>query len=172
MTRRRRISRAPRKTKARLTRRRQKARLRGFAAINLVRRGKVESLSAAARAEGTTVKTIRRLLPGALVRQRRRGHISVKASDHYSERVEIVTDLGPLNATAHGSRERELAGRHRSVYVKVLRRELPVSALEEFRGKTVGGHTLISDPDQLFTLAKGGELDQLDALYVSPETRG
>jgi hypothetical protein len=54
----------------------------------------------------------------------------------------------------------------------VLRRDLPASALEEFRGKTVGGHVLISDPDLLFTLAKGGELEQLDALYVSPETRG
>jgi hypothetical protein len=165
-------SKARRKTKAQSTRRRQEARVRGFAAINLVRRGKAKSLSAAARAEGTTVKTIRRLLPGALARRRRGGHVRVKASDRYSERVEILVDLGPLVVTAHGSRERELAGRHRSVYFKVLRRELPASALEEFRGETVGGHKLLSDPDRLFTLATGGELDQLDALYVSPETRG
>jgi hypothetical protein len=166
------ISRATRKTRARITRRRQKSRLRGFAAINRVRRGKAKSLSAAARAEGTTVRTIGRLLPAALVKRRRGGRVRVRASDPYSERVEILTDLGPLDVTARGSRERELAGRHRSVYLKVLRGDLPASALDEFRGKTVGGHRLISDPDLLFTLAKGGELEQLDTLYVSLETRG
>jgi hypothetical protein len=46
------------------------------------------------------------------------------------------------------------------------------SILQQFRGKKVGGHELISDADRLFTLVEGGELDQLDALYVSPETRG
>lgn len=81
------ISRATRKTGARVTRRRQESRLRGFAAINQVRRGKAKSLSAAARAEGTTVRTIKRLLPAALVKRRRGRRIGVKASDPYSERV-------------------------------------------------------------------------------------
>jgi len=58
------------------------------------------------------------------------------------------------------------------VYFKVLGHELSAGTLAEFHGKTVGGHKLISDPDKLFTLAKGGELDQLNALYVGPETRG
>lgn len=170
MRRRKPTSRAPRKTGARITHRRQKSRLRGFAAINRVRRGKSKSLSAAARAEGTTVRTIKRLLPAALVKRRRGRRIRVKASDPYSEQVEILTDLGPLVAKARGSRERELAGRHRAVWIKVLRGELPPSALEEFRGKRVGGHELISDSGQLFILAKESELDQLDELYVSPET--
>src|SRR5215467_15457111 len=112
MRRRKAIPRRSRKKRARLTLRRQKARLRGLAAINRVRRGKAKSLSAAARAEGTTVRTIKRELRAALVKPRRGGRIHVKASDLYSQRVEILTDLGPLDVTARGSRERELAGRH------------------------------------------------------------
>ena len=160
-----------RKAKVRQSPRRLAARLRGLAAINRVRNGQSKTLSAAARAEGTTVRTIRRLLPAALIK-RSGGRIRVKGGDPYSARVEIITDQGPLVVTARGSRKRELAGRHRSVLIRVLRGELPPSALEEFRDKTVGGHELISDADRLFTLAAGGELDQLDALYISPETRG
>jgi hypothetical protein len=159
------------KTQRRQSHHRHEARLRGFAAINRVKRGKSKSLSAAARAEGTTLRTIEKRLPAAVYRDAK-GRIRVKAGDPYSEWVEIMTDLGPLNAKARGSRQRELAGRHRAVWMKVLRRDLPPSALEEFRGKTVGGHELLSDSDRLFTLAKGGELDQLDVLYVSPETHG
>lgn len=171
MRRRNTIRRAVRKRKAWRSRRRQEARLRGFAAINRVKRGKSKSLSAAAHAEGTTLRTIEKRLPAAVYRDAK-GRIRVKAGDPYSEWVEIMTDLGPLIAKARGSRQRELAGRHRAVWMKVLRRELPPTALEEFRGKTVGGHELLSDSDRLFTLAKGGELDQLDVLYVSPETHG
>ncbi len=166
------IPRRPRKQGTRLSLRQQAAKVRGFAAISRVRRGESKSLSAAARAEGTSVRSIRRLLPAALLQDRPGGRIRVKAGDSYSWPVEVVTDLGAVVVNARGSRERELAGRHRSVFNQVLGRELPSSALEEFRNKRVGGHKLISDPDQLFTLAEGGELDQLDALYISPETRG
>lgn len=160
------------KTAARLSPRQEKAKIRGLAAINRVRRGKSRSLSSAAAAEGTSVRTMRRLLPAALLQDRPGGRIRVKAGDPYSAPVEIVTDVGAVVVNARGSRQRELAGRHRAVWTKVLPGELPPRALEEFRGKTVGGHKLISDPNRLFILAEGGELDQLDALYVGPETRG
>jgi len=81
-----------------------------------------------------------------------------------------MTDSGPLVVTAHGSRQRELAGRHRATYMQVLRGKEPASALEQFRGKKVGGHELISDFDQLSVLAQAGVVDQLDSLYVSPDT--
>ena len=156
----------------RLSLRQQEAKLRGFAAINRVRRRKSKTLSAAARAEGTTVKTIRQLLPAAVTQERPGGRIRVKAGDPYSERVQILTDVGAFDVNARGSRQRELAGRHRAVWMKVLPGDLPPSALEEFRGKKVGGRDLLSDPDRLFILAEAGVLNQLDALYVSPETRG
>jgi hypothetical protein len=145
-------------------------RVRALAAINRVRRGQSPTLTAAAKAERTTVKAVQRWLPATVDRDRA-GHLRVRKSDRYAARVEILTDDGLLEVTAHGSRERELAGRHRSVWGRVLRSELPPTALVEFRGKTIGGHELVSDLDRLTTLLKGGALDRLRDLYVSPETR-
>jgi hypothetical protein len=150
----------------------QLAKLKAFAAINRVRKGEFRSLSAAARAEGTTVKTIRRLLPAALIPDRKGGRIRVKAGDPYSAPVEIVTDDGPVVAMARGSRERELAGQHRAIYMQVLGNKLPASALKQFRGKKVGGLELLSDFDRLSVLAKAGVLGQLTILYKSQGTGG
>ena len=169
------------------------ARVRALAAINRVRRGKSPTVSAAAKAERTTVATIRRWLPATL-RRDRAGRLRVKTSDRYAARVEILTDDGVVEVTARSSRERQLAGRRlggsrqdrgRRVDIPIVLkrlRDLYVSpetrywvnqptALAEFRGKTVGGHELLSDPDRLTTLLKGGALDRLRDLYVSPETR-
>jgi hypothetical protein len=143
--------------------------VRAFAAINRVRRGESKTLSSAARAERTTVETIRKLLPAALGQNRPGGRIRVKAGDTYSATVQIFTVRGPLHVTAHGSRERELAGRHRATVIRVLRNEESGSALHKFRGKSVGGHPLITDINVLSEPAHGGVLDQLDSLYVTPD---
>jgi hypothetical protein len=103
----------------------QEARVRGLNALNRVRKGKSKTLSAAAQAESTSVRTIRRLLPAALLQGRPGGRIRVKAGDPYSARVQIITDLGPLEVNARGSRERELAARHRSAVIGVLRGDEP-----------------------------------------------
>lgn len=113
---------------------------------------------------------VQRWLPAAVGRDRA-GRPRVKNSDPYAARVEILADDGLTEVTARGSRERQLAGRHRSVWGQVLRGELPPSTLAEFRGETIGGHELVSDVDRLTTLLKGGALDRLRDLYVSPETR-
>jgi len=144
--------------------------VRGFAAINRVRKGHSKSLSSAARAEGTTVATIRDLLPSALLPTRPGQRVRVRASDRYSARVEIITKTGPLVTTARGSRERDLAGEHRATAFRVLEGKLAPSALEQYRGKTVGGHELIADFDMLAPLAQAGVLQQLDTLYASPDT--
>jgi len=155
--------------KAREALRREQARLRGFAAINRVRRGESRAPSHAARIEGTTLRSMRRLFPSAFLQDRPGGRIRVKASDRYSARVEILTDAGALVVTARGSRQRELAGRHRATYMRVLQGKEPPSALEQYRGKKVGGHELISDYARLATLAQAGVLGQFDSLYVSPD---
>jgi hypothetical protein len=170
MSRRNAISGTTRQTKTRQTLQHQEARLRGLTAINLVRRGESTNLSHAARAAHTTVKSIRRLLPAALIQGRPGGRVRVKAGDPYSARVEILTDAGPATVTARGSRQRELAGQHRATYMRVLRNKESASALEQYRGKRIGGHELISDFDQLSVLAQAGVVGKLDSLYVSPET--
>lgn len=159
------------KRRLQLTLSQEEAKVRGLAAINRVRKGESKTLTAAARSEGTTVKEIRKLLPGALIKGDHNGRIRVKSGDTYSARVEIVTATGPLVVTAHGSRERDLAGFHWSVVFRVLSGKEPVSSLRKFRGKKVGGHKLISDFNQLHRLALAGAIGQLEGLYASPETR-
>jgi len=140
-----------------------------LAAINRIRRGDAKTVSAAARAEGTTVRAIRALVPKAITQDRPGGRIRVTASDRYSAKVQILTDEGALAATARGSRERELAGQHRATVQRVLRGLEPKSALEQYRGKKVGGHELVSDYARLSSLAQAGVVGQLETLYVSPD---
>ncbi|MFL6439447.1 MAG: hypothetical protein ACJ71Q_17865 [Terriglobales bacterium] len=149
----------------------QQAKVRGLAAISRVRKGQSKTLSAAARAEGTSVRTIRKLLPAALVVERN-GRIRVKAGDSYSAPVEVLTQHGPVVVNARGSRQREIAGRHRSVHIRVLRADLPKSALDEFRDVKIGGQPLLTNSERLFMLSKAGVLGQLDALYASPDRLG
>jgi hypothetical protein len=157
--------------KARQALGREQARLRGLAAINRVRKGESRTLSAAARAESTSLKTIQKLLPAALRQDRSGGRIHVKPCDRYSARVEILAkEVGPKVVTARGSRQRTLAGQHRGLYNRVLKGVEPPSALAQFHGKKVGGYELVSDFDELSIFAQAGFLSQLDSLYASPET--
>jgi hypothetical protein len=153
----------------RLTLRQQDERVRCLAAINRRRRGEASSLSAAARAEGTTIRAIRTLVPAAIVQDRPGGRIRVTTSDRYSAIVQVLTNGGSMSVTARGSRQRELAGRHRAAVLRVLQGREPQSALEQYRGKKVGGHELISDYELLSSLAQAGVVGQLDSLYVSPD---
>jgi len=152
-----------------LTLRQQEERVKCLAAIRRYRRGEAKSLSAAARTEEITVKTIRALLPGAILQDRPGGRIRVKGSDRYSARVEILSIFGPEVTKARGSRQRELAGQHRSIALRALRGQEPPSSLERFRGKTVGGRELISDFERLSSFAHAGILGNLDSLYVGPD---
>jgi hypothetical protein len=152
-----------------LTPRQQEEKVKCLAAINRLRRGDAKSVSAAARAERTTLRAIRALVPAALSQDRPGGRIRVKPSDRYSAKVQILTDEGSLTTTARGSRERDLAGQHRATFMRVLRGVEPKSALERYRGKKVGGCELLSDYAQLVLLATAGVVGQLEPLYVSPE---
>ncbi len=149
--------------------RQQDERVRALAAINRYRRGEASSPSAAARAEGTTVDAIRKWFPDAITQDDRGGPIGIKPSDRYSAKVQILTNEGALSVTARGSRERELAGRHRATVLRVLRGQEPPSALEQYRGKTVGGHELVSNFELLSALAQADAVGQLGPLYVSPD---
>ena len=150
-----------------LTRREHDERIKCLDALNLYRQGKAKTVSAAAHMAKTSLKAMRRWVPLAIDKDSRTGRLRVKASDRYSEKVEILTYSGALVATARGSRERQLAGQHRATYMAIAEKTKPASALEEFRGKKVGGHELLSDYQRLIVLAKAGVLGKLDALYVS-----
>jgi hypothetical protein len=152
-----------------LTVRRQDQRSRVFDALNLYRQGKAKSVSAAARTAGTTPNAMWEWVPRAISKDPRSGRLHIKPTDPYSASVQILTDAGAVTASARGSRQRELAGRHRATVMRVLAGKEPATALDEYRGKKIGGHALISDYTRLTTLAQAGVLGQLDALYVSPD---
>ena len=151
------------------SRRQQAEKVRVLAAVNLVRRGIAKSPTEAAHAKRTTLPTIRKVAPDALVQDRPGGRIRVKRTDRYSAEVQILTLEGALNVTARGSRQRELAGRHRATVLRVLRNEEPPIALEAYRGKKVGGHELLSDYEVLSTFGRANDVGRLEALYVTPD---
>jgi len=153
-----------------LTSRQQEEKVKCLAAINRIRRGQAKTVSAAARAEGTSLRTIRKLVPNAITQARPGARIRVKPTDRYSADVQVLTRDGTLTVTARGSRQRELAGRHRATVLLVLRGKEAPTALERYRGKKVGGHELISDFALLSSFAQGGVVGQLDTLYASPDT--
>jgi hypothetical protein len=141
---------------------------RSFNALNLYRSGKAKSATAAARMARTTLRAMRKSVPGAFVSDRHR-HVRIKPSDRYSAKVQILTHEGAIATTARGSRQRELAGQHRATFMRVLRGLEPKSALERYRGRKVGGHELVSDYAELVTLAKAGVVGHLEPLYVGPD---
>ena len=143
--------------------------MRCLAAINRVRQGQSKSVSAAVRAEETTLTTIHELVPDAITQDRPGGRIRVKKGDRYSAKVEVMTNGGRRVVTARGSRQRELAGQHRATFMRVLEHKEPPSALKRFRRKKIGGLELISDYELLRTYAEAGEVGQLETLYVSPD---
>jgi len=149
--------------------RQQEERVRVLAALNRLRRGEATAATVAARAEGTTLRAMRKLVPDALIQDRRGGRIRVKRTDRYSAMVQVLTREGTLNVTARGSRQRELAGQHRATVLRVLRGEEPPTALEAYRGKKIGGHELLSDYELLSSFAHAGDIGQLEALYVTPD---
>jgi hypothetical protein len=109
----------PTRSLRRLSASQQEERVKCLAAINRVRRGEARTVSAAARAEGTTIRAIRALVPKTINQNRPGGRIRVKPRDRYSAKVQILANDGALTTTAHGSRERELAGQHRATVRRV-----------------------------------------------------
>ena len=112
---------------------------------------------------------MRRLVPDALVQDRPGARIRVKPTDRYSAEVQVLTREGTLTVTARGSRQRELAGRHRATVLRVLQGKEPPAALKPYRRKKIGGHELISDFELLSSFAQAGDVGQLGSLYVSPD---
>jgi hypothetical protein len=145
--------------------------IRGLVAINRARRGSGYITVADARAEGTTLAFIKRHLASAIFPSTSNERLRVRPTDSYSQLVQIVSESGDIRiVTALGSAERQLAGLHRAAYLGVLANRKQGSILRRFRNKTVGGVKLLADAETLFRSARGGIVDDLDALYVSPET--
>lgn len=143
---------------------------RVFRVLGRMRRDRV-SLAVASRLEGIKQETVVRNARGALYRSGPGKPWKVRSEDRLSAAMTVLTRFGPTTVIVSSSRERQLLGD----YDYALRRWRAgeygaAAALAPFRGKTVGGHTLITDTRLLNQLEEAGRLD-FDTLYASLGSR-
>lgn len=131
-----------------------------FAALSLARRERL-SIEDAAKIEGTDLKTILRRAPSALQKRGRR--YRVKQFDRIPAVMNLIGPKGPKTVIVRGSKSRSLVGRYLNA-VKQYLYHGDDSALAEFRGKKVAGHTLITNLNKLRELADA-DLIAIDRVY-------
>src|SRR6516162_6534493 len=125
------------------------------------------SLNKAAKREHIKPQTVLRHVGKALYRSGPGKPWKATKSDRLAEKMMVLTEQGPIFAVVRSSIERtRLSG-----YDTALRkwRAAEDGAYEEllrFKGQTVAGYVLITDPDVLIRLEEAGQLD-FDAFYYS-----
>jgi hypothetical protein len=139
---------------------------RVFTAVAAVRRaearGEKLSVTQAARQEGTTVAAIKRF-PQLLKRTKPGQPLQVTNNDSYSRTVNIFIPLrlrdGDVRTIkVRGYKEAQQASSYGTTVRRVLGRKLPPSALDEFKGLTVGKekYPLLTDFNKLKRLTDAG----------------
>jgi hypothetical protein len=125
------------------------------------------SLNKAAKQEYIKPQTVLRHVGKALYRSGPGKPWKATKSDRLPEKVMVLTDQGPMFVEVRSSVERTRLSRY---YVALRKwRAAEDGAQEElskFKGLSVGGHELITDPDTLIRLEEAGQLD-FDAFYYS-----
>jgi hypothetical protein len=134
----------------RLSSRSDSARQRSLSALWDVRHG--ASLASAARDNGLSPRTIRRYVGSALLQDRPGGRIRATKSDRYVRYLQIPGPHGPIDITAHGSKEASEVARYKSAVNKFLRGER--NALADWHGKKIAGVDLITAERTLKGLAQ------------------
>lgn len=155
-----------RKTK-RLTNAQLQAQSRALSVLGRMRRTGA-SLGAASREEHIDPRTVRKFVGKQLRRSRSSGRYKATKSDRLSRDMLSPTSQGMAPVTIRGSKQASLLGEYLSTVGKFLRGKAKADALQKFAGKSVGGRSLITDPDVLRTLAHAGAL-QVDDIYAVPQ---
>jgi hypothetical protein len=135
-------------------------------ALGLMRR-EGASASEAARQEKMKLKTFRRRAGRYLYRSGPGKPWKARSQDQLAFSMTVLTSRGPIEVTVRNSRERKLLHRY-ELALRMFRagEDGAEAALKAFEGKTVGGHTLITDTKLLIQLEEAGQLD-FDSLYTS-----
>jgi len=126
-----------------------------------------ESLTAASRNEQIDPKTVRKYV-GAEFKKADDGQTLPTKADRRLRHMWIPTSHGKTVALIHGSVQASELGRYLSAVGQYVWTG-NTDALEEFQGKSIGRHQLITDPTTLTQLAESGSL-QLDSIYALPES--
>jgi len=121
------------------------------------------SLSAAARASGTTPRTVRRYAAPALVQTGRR--TSAAPTDRLYRRMAVLSaDGGRQDVDVRSSAQASRVAAHWNAVDRYLRTG-DTTALKPFRNCKVGGQQLATDPDALEAFARHGEL-AIESIYA------
>ena len=121
------------------------------------------SLTTAAQEEHIDPRTVRKYLKAEL---RDRGKAT--RADRRRRDMLIPTTVGNAPVTVRGSRQASQLGKYMSAVGKYLRTG-DVEALAKFQNQSIGGQSLITDPNTLTVLAEAGALT-LDEIYAHPES--
>lgn len=117
-------------------------------ALGWLRRDPSRTVSGAEREFGLPRRSLRRDMPTAFDQ---RGKL--KATDREAVAIRVIGPDGDQVVVSRSSRSRQLAGQHRQAVRAMLRGDLPEGELRRrFRGKSVGGVELETDPDRLRAL--------------------
>jgi hypothetical protein len=138
----------------------REARFRALEAVSLMRSEHL-SLTAAARAAGTTRATVRRYAAPALTQQGRR--TVAKPTDRIYRRMRVLTTDGVQEVDVRSSRQASRVGAHWNAVDAYLRTG-NARALQKFASVRIGGMALATDPEQIETYARRGEL-AIDDIY-------
>jgi len=130
------------------------ARDRALHALADMRHG--ASISRAARENGVTARTVKRYAGSALRQNRPGGRIQVTKSDRLVRYLQIPGPNGPIEITAHGSKEASDAARYKAAVNRFLRGDR--NALAPWHGKKIAGIELITAGRTLKALADKGLL--------------
>jgi hypothetical protein len=137
------------------------AKERALAALSLMRR-KAWKFGPAAKAAGTTPKTVWRYAGSALRQQRRGGHVHAASHDRISRRLNFISPAGKLAGTVRDSRTASAIGEHLNAVKAFINNRADSLALKTFEGKSfrVSGqvYPFVTDAETLEKLADAGEL--------------
>jgi hypothetical protein len=130
--------------------REMQARTRSLHALAQMRQG--ASISRAARDNGVTVRTMKRYVGSALSQDRRGARIRATKSDRFVRYLEIPGPHGPIEITAHGSKEATEVARYKAAVNRFLGGD--PNALASWHGKKISGVELITAGNTLKGLAQ------------------
>jgi hypothetical protein len=116
-----------------------------------------------ARDNGVTVRTIKKYVGRALLQDRPGGRIRATKSDRLVRYLQIPGLYGPIDITAHGSKEASDAANYKAAVNRFLRGDR--NALAPWHGKKIAGIELITAGRTLKSLAEKDLLPY--ALYRS-----
>lgn len=125
-----------------------------------------QALTPSAREESVDPRTVKKYV-GPELKWLKDGSSGSTRADRQVREMLIPTSRGTTPVSIRGSEQASLLGRYMASVGKYLRTG-DSEALEEFEGRSIAGHRLITDLDTLNSIAEAGALE-LDSIYALPE---